>query len=399
MELFENLSDLIVSYVPGVLGALIVFILGWLIANGLKRLTFRLMGRTKLDNRLLEKVGSNVGAEKLIAKLVYYIIMIMVLLVVLEMLGVSQVLDPLKNMVNEFMGFLPNLFAAGVIGFAGYFIAKIASELVNITGDFFTKLSAKAGLNSGIDLGSLFKKLVFLIVFIPILIVALDTLKMHSIAEPAKEMLSSFINAIPNIIAAAAIIGIFYIGGRYLTNLLSELLRSLGTDQMADQLKLRSIIGENRSLSRILGQLAFFFILYFGLITGVERLGFTQLTAVLNDLLFLSGKIFFGLVIMIVGNVVSGIAQRSLQQSGDNQFLASIARFAILGLFLAISLRTMGIANEIVNLAFGLTLGSIAVAAALAFGLGGREAGGRQMEYILKRFRKEESTIEREKVS
>ncbi|MEL6652424.1 MAG: mechanosensitive ion channel, partial [Bacteroidota bacterium] len=183
------------------------------------------------------------------------------------------------------------------------------------------------------------------------------------------------------------------------TKAAEEFTQEIGTDQMADQLKLRSIIGENRSLSRILGQLAFFFILYFGLITGVERLGFTQLTAVLNDLLFLSGKIFFGLVIMIVGNVVSGIAQRSLQQSGDNQFLASIARFAILGLFLAISLRTMGIANEIVNLAFGLTLGSIAVAAALAFGLGGREAGGRQMEYILKRFRKEESTIEREKVS
>ncbi|MEL7338971.1 MAG: mechanosensitive ion channel [Bacteroidota bacterium] len=399
MELLENLSDLIVSYVPGVLGALIVFALGWLIASGLRRLTHRLMGRTRLDNRLMEKVGSSVGAEKLIAKLVYYIVMIMVLLVVLEMLGVSQVLDPLKNMVNEFMGFLPNLFAAGVIGFAGYFIAKIASELVNITGDFFTKLSAKAGLSSNLDLGSIFKKLVFIVVFIPILIVALDTLQMHSIAEPAKEMLSSFINAIPNIIAAAAIIGLFYIGGRYLTNFLSELLRSLGTDQAADQLKLRSIIGENRSLSRILGQLAFFFTLYFGVITGVERLGFTQLTVVLNDLLLISGKIFFGLIIMVVGNLIAGIAQRSLQQSDDNQFLASIARFAILGLFLAISLRTMGIANEIVNLAFGLTLGSSAVAAALAFGLGGREAGGRQMEYILKRFRKDESAAEREKVS
>jgi len=47
----------------------------------------------------------------------------------------------------------------------------------------------------------------------------------------------------------------------------------------------------------------------------------------------------------------------------------------------------MGIANEIVTLAFGLTLGSVAVAVALAFGLGGREAGGRQMEYILSKFR------------
>lgn len=399
MELFENLSTLIVSYVPGVLGALIVFLIGWLIASGLKRLTFKLMSRTQIDNRLMTKLGSNVKVEKLVSKLVYYIVMIMVLLVVLEMLGVSQVLDPLKNMVNEFMGYLPNLFAAGVIGFAGYFIAKIASELVNITGNFFEKLSTKAGFSGNIDLGGIFKKLVFLVVFIPILIVALDTLQMHSIAEPAKAMLSSFINAIPNIIAAAAIIGIFYIGGRYLTSILRELLASLGTDRLAETFRLQSIIGQERKLSGLLSGLAFFFILYFGIITGVERLGFSQLTEVLNNLLLLSGKIFFGLLIMVVGNMIAGIAQRSLQNSGDNDFLASIAKFAVLGLFLAISLRTMGIANEIVNLAFGLTLGSIAVAVALAFGLGGREAGGKQMEYILQRFRKDKKELKEENVA
>ena len=46
----------------------------------------------------------------------------------------------------------------------------------------------------------------------------------------------------------------------------------------------------------------------------------------------------------------------------------------------------------IVNLAFGLTLGAAAVAIALSSGLEGREAAGRQMEYILKRFRKEDPT-------
>jgi hypothetical protein len=49
----------------------------------------------------------------------------------------------------------------------------------------------------------------------------------------------------------------------------------------------------------------------------------------------------------------------------------------------------MGLADDIVNLAFALTLGSVAVAIALAFGLGGREAAGRQMEYWLARLRGE----------
>ena len=45
--------------------------------------------------------------------------------------------------------------------------------------------------------------------------------------------------------------------------------------------------------------------------------------------------------------------------------------------------------STFVNLAFGLTLGSVAVALALSFGLGGREAAGRQMEHWLSRLRGE----------
>lgn len=70
----------------------------------------------------------------------------------------------------------------------------------------------------------------------------------------------------------------------------------------------------------------------------------------------------------------------------DAPGLSSIARFATLGLFVAISLKYMGIADDIVNLAFGLTLGSVAVAFALSFGLGGRKAAGKQMERFLNKF-------------
>ena len=61
-------------------------------------------------------------------------------------------------------------------------------------------------------------------------------------------------------------------------------------------------------------------------------------------------------------------------RDSSNPALANIARFAILGLVMAMGLRAMGLADNIVNLAFGLTLGAVAVAAALAFGFGGRDA-------------------------
>jgi len=66
-----------------------------------------------------------------------------------------------------------------------------------------------------------------------------------------------------------------------------------------------------------------------------------------------------------------------------SETLAGVARVAILGLVIAMGLRAVGIADDIVDFAFLLTFGAVAVAVALSFGLGGREAAGRQMEYWL----------------
>ena len=126
-----------------------------------------------------------------------------------------------------------------------------------------------------------------------------------------------------------------------------------------------------------------------GIITAMEKLNFGQLSATLTDLFELSGHIFLGLFILIIGNQISKWVANYIDNSGSDG-LASIVRFATLGLFIAISLRAMGIANDIVNLAFGLTLGAVAVAFALSFGLGGREAAGKQMESFLRRFRNDD---------
>ena len=72
----------------------------------------------------------------------------------------------------------------------------------------------------------------------------------------------------------------------------------------------------------------------------------------------------------------------------DSEGLARLAQVAIIGLVIAMGLRAMGIADDIVNLAFAFTFGTVAVALALSFGLGGREAAGKQMEYWLSKLRK-----------
>jgi hypothetical protein len=61
------------------------------------------------------------------------------------------------------------------------------------------------------------------------------------------------------------------------------------------------------------------------------------------------------------------------------KLLATAARIATIVLAGAMALRQMGLANDIVNLAFGLLIGAIAIAVAIAFGFGGREVAGREL--------------------
>lgn len=386
-DFFENLTVQVGSYLPGVLGAVAVLVIGWFIAGGVRRLVQSLLKKTDLDNKIFKGASSSLSPERFIAKLAYYLVLMVVLLVVLEMLGVYNVLDPLKNMVNLFLAFIPNVIGAGIIGFAGYIIANIASEVVGFAGDTLDRYSKKMGFSNEVDLGGILKKVVFVVVFIPMLIAALDTLKLNVISDPFKEMLTTFIAAIPNIIVAGLIVAVFYIGGRFLVGLVSDLLKGFGVDGMAAKLNIAGIIGEGTSLSKLIANIGFFFLMFTGIIAGIEKLNFPQFSNILNNLLELSAQIFFGLIIMAVGNFIAGIAYKALEK--NNAFMAGLARIATLGLFLAIALRTMGIANDIVNLAFGLTLGAVAVAIALSFGLGGREAAGKQMEHILGKFRSE----------
>ena len=95
-----------------------------------------------------------------------------------------------------------------------------------------------------------------------------------------------------------------------------------------------------------------------------------------------AGDIGIGLFIIGLGLYLANLAAQLVKDTGlpNSDLLAMLARTAIIILALAMGLREMGLGDEIVGLAFGLTLGAIAVALAIAFGLGGRDAAARIVE-------------------
>ncbi len=250
-QLFESLSTSLGTKIPAIVGALLVLLVGLLFAMLAKRLVLMLFRKTNFDEKISSKFSTTFRLDRFVAKLVYFLILIYVLLMVLNMMGVQGVLDPLSAMLQEFFQFIPNIIAALVIGYVGYMIATIAAEATGFLAMTLQNVSEKAGLKGSLSLENIVKKIVFILVFIPLLIAALDALKMEAISSPATEMFQSFLNAIPQIIAAVAILAVFYIAGKFLISLLTDLLKNLGVDKLASSMGITQVIGKGTSLSQL----------------------------------------------------------------------------------------------------------------------------------------------------
>lgn len=384
-NILDNLTTSMGSYLPNTIAAILILILGWFVAGFIKRLITKLIKRTGVDSKL---GTGKITISRLIGKLIYFLLMIFVFMLALEKLGMTSVLDPVKNLLNGFTDYIPNIVGAGLVGYIGYMLATIVAELVGLSGDTIQSLIPKLKLPENIDLVNILKKVVFIFIFIPLLITALNILNMEAISEPATHMLEQFFAAIPKILVAVIILIFFVVGGRFISQLLRELLQSLNLNQLLDRMNL-SGISSKTDIPKVIGNIAFFFIILFGLMTAIEKLEFSRLTDVLDTIIGISGNILFGLIILMIGNWIASIAHNSMSKNENNTFIASIIRICIIAIFLAMGLKMMGIGDDIINLAFGITLGTIAITIALSFGLGGREAAGKQMHRILDKFNKE----------
>ncbi|RKX30983.1 MAG: hypothetical protein DRP71_14145 [Verrucomicrobia bacterium] len=385
LGIFERMGE----FVPSLIGAILVLAIGWFLISLLKMGLRRMLGAIELNKRLRLDPTKGLDLEVMVSVIVYYLLLFFLIILALDILKVEGGLDPVTQMAATLFNSLPNILAAGLIGFLGYILGRIISSVVTGVTGGLDKFSPKLGLSEDFRISRLLGQIVFIFVFVPMLIAAFDALQIKVISEPASAMLQTVMDWIPNVLGALIILAVAWILGRFITNMLTEFLTNLGANDLPEKAGFSGFFGEKVTFSRFIGGLVFFFILVSAAMSAFEKLGLLNVSFHLGELIRLVGQISLGLVIIGLGNFLATIAYKALAASPNGEPMATIVRFAILGLVLAMGLRSMGIADDIVNLAFAFTLGAVAVAVALAFGLGGREAAGKQMEYILKKFRKE----------
>lgn len=413
--------------------AILILLVTWIIASIVKWAIGKLVMKVpalQRDGNDGQQIGKSIG------QIGSLLVWLLGLIAVLQLFNLDQVLSPLQGLLDGIFGFLPNIIGAGVIFFIGFVFAKIAKQLVQtaLNAVDLTKLTSKfqslgdratgvvdsstgtASQQNNINaqqaaygqpeqgqpgqghpdqpgqpmqqgqpgqaqnpnaeanakISSLAGNLVFGIIIIVVAISALQVLGIAAISQPAQQMLQLFLNAIPAIIAAGILLAIGGVIAKFLGNLLEEVLRGVGTDRAVDSI---GIVPEGTSASSVITKIVQVAIMIFFAIMATRMLGFPEITNILNEILDLGGSVLFGAAIIAAGFLIAALIGKFI----TNSLASKVLRYSAIALFIAMGLRYMGLADSIINLAFGAVVIGGAAAAALAFGLGGRDAAAKML--------------------
>lgn len=388
-EPLNNFLNQVGAYAPRIIGAGILLLGAWLVASMLKRIVVGVLDGMKIDEKLgKQHAKQDVLLSATIGEVLYWLVFLFFLPAVLDALALQGLLVPVQSMINKGMSFLPNMFGAGLILAVGWFAARIierisASLLVAVGLD---ALSEKVGVAKALGkqkLSNLIGRIVYVVVFIPVVIAALEALSLDALTAPASNMLNAILLAIPNIVTAVILMLISYMVGKMAAEWITNILTAGGFDNTLVVLGLGKKPNKDaRTLSEIAGSLSLIAVMVFTSIEALNILGMPTISMLVSQFVVFASQLALGIVILALGIYLANLAGKTILDSGthDAKLLSTVAKSAMLLISGAMALSRMGLANDIINMAFGLMLGSIAVAAALAFGLGGRDIAAKTLE-------------------
>ncbi|MDO8902269.1 MAG: mechanosensitive ion channel [Phenylobacterium sp.] len=419
---FYRAGDLLAFWGPRVLAALLIIVVAHFVAKavqwGMAKLIDRFPGAASHNRDLppKETLGYQLG------QLGYWLVLLIGVIAALSVVQLTGVVGPLNALTVGVLSYVPNLIGAAVIFFVGLVIATLARRVVEAglgaaRVDHWLDRAGLGRLTGAAGLARTAGLLVFVLIIIPVTIAALEQLGVAAISDPAVAVLAVVLDAIPRVLAAAIVLAIAFVIGRWVAGLIEQILPSLGFDRSLQGLwtagattpvtpapnpfvppadpvsnphpapaapASATYLGGVSVLtpSKVVARIVLAAIMLFSAIEAARLLSFLAIAAMLEEVVRLGGQVIFGGVIITIGVLLGNFLARVIDRStgGAGGFASTIVRWATIALATAMGLRFMGIADEIVVLAFGLILGSAAVAAAIAFGFGGRETAHRLLE-------------------
>jgi len=202
---------------------------------------------------------------------------------------------------------------------------------------------------------------------------------------------------LPALIGAIVIFVIGWIIARLVKLAVVKLLKLVRFDKATEKGGVNEFLKKGditKSPSEILGTLVYWFIMILVIIASLDALGLPIVSDLLNSIFLYIPNVVAAIIVLIlgflVGNLLAAVVRTAASNAGFKAAdgMGKLALYAIVLFSVAIALDQLGVGEEIVGAAFIITFGAVALALALAFGLGGRDAAA---EYV-KRWLEEKKT-------
>jgi hypothetical protein len=340
-----------------------------------------------VDERLAASSGSTRPISSPLGDAAYYLVWLLFLPAILSAIGLEGLLVPVQNMIDQFLSFLPFLAAAVILFIVGWFVARIVQRIVegflsSAGVDAFAERVGIAKYMGSMTVSKLLGLIVFIVILIPVVTASLDALNLDSLTAPLTAMLNEVITAIPSYVAAVALLVVTYVVARWLIGIGVEILSGFGVNSIPRTLGLGA--GESiggRTLAQWIGDVGLLVVMLLAAVQAAQLIGWDAVTVAVGSVGVQIVQILFGLAVIAVGVYLANLAARFVDGTTiPNKRLVSIlARVSIIAFAGAMGLTTMGFAQSIVIIAFAFFVGAIAIAVAISFGLGGREAASKQI--------------------
>jgi hypothetical protein len=194
--------------------------------------------------------------------------------------------------------------------------------------------------------------------------------------------LAILLSGIPKIIGFLVILIIGWLIASAIATVVATVLRAVKFNELAQRAGLTGFVhkmGIQQDAAGFLANLAKWFIRLIVLVTAFDALGLPAVSQVLQQLLLWLPNLVVALVVLVVGglaaNALASLVRGATAESqlGNPDLLATIARVAVWAFAIVVAVNQIGVATALVNTLFMATVGALALALGLAFGLGGRD--------------------------
>src|SRR5918997_1616704 len=191
--------------------------------------------------------------------------------------------------------------------------------------------------------------------------------------QPLQNALSTFLSYLPQLIGAIVILIIGYIVAKVLQAVVGRVLKAIGFDSWMEKGGIKQFFDRaetNQTPHSILGQLVFWFVFIIAITMAADALGIPQVSAVLAQLIAYIPSIIAAILILILAALLANFLAGIVRGATGSEMLSSIARYAVIVYAAFAALTQLGIAVQLTANTFLIVLGAVALAAAIAFGIG-----------------------------